>query len=75
MKMYFQEHEGSALSNHARDKHEGEEKPQYVMKILKYWDSTFRRLIHEGVRVHRIPERRCCGSKLEVREGRSIYDT
>ena len=53
MKMYFQEHEGSALNNHARDKHEGEEKPQYVMKILKYWDSTFRRLIHEGVRLHR----------------------
>ena len=46
MKMFFQEHEGSALNNHARDKHEGEEKPQFVMKILKYWDSTFRRLIH-----------------------------
>ena len=53
MKMYFDQHEGSALNNHAKDKHEGEDKPQYVMKILKYWDSTFRRLIHEGVRLHR----------------------
>ena len=25
----------------------------FVMKILKYWDSTFRRLKHEGVRLHR----------------------
>ena len=23
------------------------------MKIIKFWDSTFRRLIHEGVRLHR----------------------
>ena len=29
MKLYFQEHEGSALNNHARDKHEGEEKPKF----------------------------------------------
>ena len=34
MKMYFDQHEGSALNNHAKDKHEGEDKPQYVMKIL-----------------------------------------
>ena len=57
MKMFIDEHEGSALNNHYKDKHEGEEKPQYVMKILKYWDSTFRRLIHEGIRIHRESQR------------------
>ena len=51
--MYIDGHEGSALNNHYKDKHQGEEKPQYVMKIIKFWDSTFRRLLHEGVRLHR----------------------
>ena len=53
MKMYMDEHEGSALNNHYKDKHQGEEKPQYVIKIIKFWDSTCRRLLHEGVRLHR----------------------
>ena len=52
MKLWQAQDDGSALHNHEKDKHPNE-KPQYVMSILRFHKSTFKRRLHECVRLHR----------------------
>ena len=52
MKLWQAQDDGSCLHNHERDKHPNK-KPQYVMSIIRFHKSTFRRKLHECVRLHR----------------------
>ena len=52
VKLWQAQDDGSCLFNHEKDKHPNK-KPQYVMSILRYHKSTFRRRLHECVRLHR----------------------
>ena len=52
MKLWQAQDDGSCLHNHEKDKHPNK-KPQYVMSIIRFHKSTFRRKLHECVRLHR----------------------